>query len=297
MDPSPGQDRSEETQTMASNTVYHYTFSYDATGGGDKGGSGDWYKGWTADMSGVYQQGQTIKAEHGTYKIDAVQTYNYDLEQAHGKNYEAKSVYVTTYHDEATKTDYKPYHYSELEKGVPNKQSGHGGLGSEQDYVWKPGATDAYGNKATPDEWHNFGAGGDYSYGGAKPDQKYSFTYHDADSGSWYKGWVVDEHDKYTQGQRVDTAKGWYSIDKEEAVPYSTGWHPEPKDHKYDNGHVHITEYYKAATGKTYGAHEMWSTAKGDGWASSYDGLGHETDYVSHNGGWQNYVSGGDVVW
>ena len=65
---------------MPSNTVYHYTFTYDAPGGGDKGGAGDYYKGWTADMNGVYQQGQTIKTEYGTYKIDAVQAYNYDLD-------------------------------------------------------------------------------------------------------------------------------------------------------------------------------------------------------------------------
>jgi hypothetical protein len=273
---------------MPSNTVYHYTFTYDAqTGGGDKGGAGDWYKGWTADMNGVYQQGQTIKTEHGTYKIDAVQTYNYDLEQVHGKNYEAKSVYVTTYHDGATNADYKPYHYSQYEKGAPNHQSGHGGLGSEQDYVKAPNA----------EQYHNFGAGGDYSYGGAKPDSKYAFTYHDGDTGSYYKGWMVDNADHYAQGQRVNTAKGWYVIDKEEPVSYNTGWMPEPKDHKHDNGHVHITEYYKADTGKTYTEAEMWSYNKGDGWASGYHGLGSETDYVSHGGGWQNYVTGGDIMW
>jgi hypothetical protein len=272
---------------MPSNTVYHYTFRYDAPGGGDKAGTGDWYKGWTADLAGTYQQGQTVKSEHGTYTIDKIDTYNHDLEQVNGKNYEQKSVYVTSYYDDATKAEYKPYRYGEYEKGAPNQQSGHGGLGSESDYIKKPGTN----------EYHNFGSGGDYSYGGAKPDQKYSFTYRDADTGSWYKGWVVDEHDKYSAGQRVDTAKGWYTIDKEEAAPYATGWHPEPKDHNWDNGYVHITDYFKYDTGKTYTGAEIHSNAKGDGWASGYSGLGSEYDHVSHNGGWQQYVAAGDIVW
>jgi hypothetical protein len=92
-----------------------------------------------------------------------------------------------------------------------------------------------------------------------------------------------------------NTGKGWYTIDTETATPYSTGWHPEPKDHGYDNGYVHITEYH-AANGQTYGEASLYSYAKGEGWASGYDGLGSETDYYQSAGTWHNFVNHGDLV-
>jgi hypothetical protein len=296
---------------MASNAVYSFTYTWDVGKAAAStvsvpglypqghstpapatphGGEGDWYKGYTVDVAGTYQTGQVIPTEHGSYKIDAVQTYAYDLEATHGAPYAQKAVYVQTYHDGATNSDYQPYHWNQYLAGDPKAQSGHAGLGSEQDYVKVPGATPAQ------DQYHNFGAGGDYTYGGAKPDAKYTFTYHDLNSNAYYKGWVVDDADLYAPGQRVEnTGKGWYMIDTETATPYSTGWHPEPKDHGYDNGYVHITEYH-AANGQTYGEASLYSYAKGEGWASGYDGLGSETDYYQSAGTWHNFVNHGDLV-
>jgi hypothetical protein len=76
---------------MATNSIYHFTFTYGAAGGGDKGGGGDYYNGWTADAPGLYQQGQKFATKDGVYEIKHVDTYNVDLEQTYGKNFEAKS--------------------------------------------------------------------------------------------------------------------------------------------------------------------------------------------------------------
>jgi hypothetical protein len=280
---------------MANDAVYHYRFNYDATGGGDKGGTGDWYEGYVVGDKGVYTQGQVVPGDHGSYQITKIDNYDTDQYVAKGADWKAGNVYVTNYHDVATNKDYKPYHYEHYEAGDKKQQSGYGGLGSEQDYVKHEGTTDAYGVKA-PDEYYNFGSSGNYSYGGSKPDSKYSYTYRE-DNGSWHKGWVVDDSDRYAPGDTWKSPYGTYTIDKEEAVPYTTAWHPEPKDHSYDNGYVHVTDYYKADTGKTYSGAEVWNTAQGDGYASSYHGLGHETDYVQEAGQWKEYVHNGDIVW
>ena len=216
--------------------------------------SGDYYYGYVYDDDGTYPAGysRTYAASEagGSWLY-----YVYGTENTFGGPNLDDRVYLTSYYDWASGLTLMPSSYTQ---GVA---AGTAGLGSE-------GSTVAIGNGLG--DWFGFGW-----YVADPPAMMVaSFYAMETVSGDYYYGQAYDDDGTYSVGWLRQTP----SENGGTWIHYVYGIQQSSASYAYDD-YVYVTSYYDRETG-TF--HDPQSHAQG--YASGYNGIGSEYDYLNANG-------------
>ena len=217
--------------------------------------SGDRYTGWLYEDIARYRAGDTIAAANGHYRVDEERFHGLELAAPMG------SIWLLEYYDAVS--DLTGYSHTTYVLGQVNPGRG---LGNEFDSVWDGDRFDTYGR------------------GGAlQADVEgyaiFVFTFH-ANSGDRYNGWLYEDLSRYTEGDTIASAHGYYRIDEERfhgvdlAAPLGSIW---------------LLDYYDADSNLTGRSHTTYVL----GQVNPGRGLGNEIDSVWDGDRFDSYGRGG----
>ena len=225
-----------------------FVFTFHAT-------SGDRYTGWLYEDLARYSAGDTIAGAQGYYRIDEERFHGVDLAAPLG------SMWLLDYYD----ADSNLTGRSHTTYVVGGANSGRG-LGNEIDQVWDGDRLDQYGRGGT-------------LQANVEGYAIFVFTFH-ANSGDRYTGWLYEDLARYSAGDTIAGAQGYYRIDEERfhgvdlAAPRGSMW---------------LLDYYDADSNLTGRSHTTYVV----GGANSGRGLGNEIDQVWDGDRFDQYGRGG----